>query len=82
MFQVNPDTATSLRLQHRSRLFILRVWLEDLGDGRVEWRGKVQCVVTGENRYFREWSALLTHLREMLPADGGNHATNRTTDGA
>ena len=79
MFQVNSDTAPSLRLQHRSRLFTVRVWVEDLGDGRGEWRGKLQCVATGETRYFREWPALLVFLSEMLGANGGDNETVQPT---
>jgi hypothetical protein len=43
------------------------VWLEDLGDGQTEWRGKVEYVPSGEIRYFREWSALGMFLLKMLP---------------
>jgi len=50
----------------RSRLFTVRLWLEDLGDGRSEWRGKVQHVLSGEARYFRDWATLIAALQEML----------------
>ena len=40
-------------------LFTVRVWQEDLGDGGVEWRGKIQDVVSGESRYFRDWYELV-----------------------
>ena len=45
---------------------MVRVWLEDLGNGKAEWRGKVKHVLSGEVRYFREWSNLMTILQEML----------------
>ncbi len=51
----------------RSQLFMVRVWQADLGEGRTEWRGKVQHVATGEVKYFREWQTLLAFLAEMLP---------------
>jgi hypothetical protein len=35
---------------------MVRMWLEPLGDGQTEWRGKVQHVPSGESRYFREWT--------------------------
>ena len=41
-----------------SYLFMLRLWLEDLGSGQTDWRGKVQHVNSGEARYFRDWSIL------------------------
>jgi hypothetical protein len=47
-------------------LFTVRVWQEDLGDGGVEWRGKIQDVVSGESRYFRDWYALVLALQTML----------------
>ncbi|MDE3089019.1 MAG: hypothetical protein KGJ80_06515 [Chloroflexota bacterium] len=50
-----------------SRLFTVRVWLEDLGDGKTEWRGKAQCVACGEARYFRDWEKLIEYLRGWLP---------------
>jgi hypothetical protein len=52
----------------RSQLFTVRVWQENLGEGRTEWRGKVQHVLSGEVRYFRDWPALIACLREILSA--------------
>src|SRR5438046_1716454 len=51
---------------HHSQLFTVRLWLEDLGDGRTEWRGQVQQVISGETHYFREWSALIALLLAMV----------------
>ncbi len=50
----------------QTQLFIVRVWLEDLGNGKTESRGQVKCVLSGEVRYFREWFILITILQEML----------------
>jgi hypothetical protein len=49
-----------------SHLFTLRLWLEDLGDGRADWRGKVQHVNSGEARYFRDWPTLEAFVRQQL----------------
>jgi len=49
-----------------SQLFTVRLWLEELGNGAVEWRGNVQHVSSGQRRYFREWPALVAALQEML----------------
>jgi hypothetical protein len=46
----------------RSYLFTVRVWPEELGDGRVEWRGRVQYVSSGETLLFRDWNSLVTFL--------------------
>ncbi len=53
---------------NRSHLFTIRLWPELLDDGQVEWRGKVQHILSGEARYFRDWSTLITYMQEMLPA--------------
>jgi hypothetical protein len=53
--------------QHQSQLFTVRLWAEDLGDGRAEWRGQVQHVISGETHYFREWPTLIARLIAMLP---------------
>ena len=51
---------------HPSHLFTLRLWLEELGDGRKEWRGQVRHVTSGEARYFRDWQTLVEHLKVVL----------------
>ncbi len=66
---------------HHSYLFTVRLWLEDLGDGRTECRGKAQHISSGETCYFREWSVLQTFFlklllsineRDMKSIDGGS----------
>lgn len=49
-----------------ARVFMLRLWLEDLGNGENEWRGKAQYVNSGEVIYFREWSILETFVEGFL----------------
>jgi hypothetical protein len=51
---------------HRSHLFTVRLWAEELGDGQTEWRGQVQYVLSGETRYFRDWAALVAFVRAVL----------------
>ena len=53
--------------QPRSHLFTVRLWVEELGNGKSEWRGKVQHVTSGEVRYFREWTTLIAFLLMPLP---------------
>jgi hypothetical protein len=53
--------------QQHSYLFTVRLWKEDVGDGRTEWRGNVQYVISGETRYFREWPRLIALIQAMLP---------------
>jgi hypothetical protein len=47
-----------------SSLYTVRVWIEEVSDGRTEWRGKVQRVITGETLYFHDWDTMLAFLRE------------------
>jgi hypothetical protein len=53
--------------QHDSHLFTVRLWAENLGDGQIEWRGKLHHVTSGEARYFRDWPVLIALLQMMLP---------------
>jgi len=58
------------QLTRPSHLFTVRVWRTRLDDGRTEWRGQVQHVLSGERYYFRDWASLITHLLSMLQDDG------------
>ncbi len=49
-----------------SQLFVLRMWQENLGEGQLEWRGKVQHMISGEAHYFRDWSGLIACLQQIL----------------
>jgi len=51
---------------YHSHLFTMRIWHEHLGNSESEWRGKVEHVLSREARYFREWSALIAFLQEVL----------------
>jgi hypothetical protein len=51
----------------QTHLFIVRVWLQDLGGGKAEWRGQVKQVMSGEVRYFRDWVTLIEYFQQMLP---------------
>lgn len=59
-------TSDGGRAMPHSHLFTLRLWQESLGDGRFEWRGKVQYVLSGRPYYFRDWSALACYLEQKL----------------
>jgi hypothetical protein len=50
-----------------SHLFTLRLWVEELGDGRAEWRGQVTYLPTGQTHYFRRWDQLQETMRQCLP---------------
>jgi hypothetical protein len=66
--------------QHLWHLFTVRLWMEDLGEGRAEWRGQLQHVLSGETHYFREWPALIAVLLAMLPGATTNRALEDQRD--
>jgi hypothetical protein len=53
-----------------THLFVIRVWAQDIEDGRTEWRGRVQYIPSGEVHYFREWADMLSIVQHMLRNDG------------
>lgn len=66
-----------------SHLFMLRLWLEDLGSGQTDWRGKVQHVNSGEARYFRDWptlEAFMEGLLRRIDTEGANSNEIEETD--
>ena len=58
------------QLALRSHLFMVRLWLEPLGGGQTEWRGKVQHVPSGEAQYVRDWATLKVFLERKLSESG------------
>lgn len=44
--------------QTPSYLFTLRVWVEDVGNGRSEIRGVLKYILTGETQHFRDWHTM------------------------
>jgi hypothetical protein len=61
-------TMTEEREGTQSQMFTLRVWIEDVGNGRTEIRGTLKHVLTGETRHFRDWSTLTTFLQQWTMA--------------
>jgi hypothetical protein len=65
--------------QHRegSQLFTLRVWMEEVGDNRLEMRGTIRHVLSGETRHFRDTAVLRQFVERsftetVVQAEGGN----------
>jgi hypothetical protein len=63
--RTNMNTAQRNSQSHH---YTVRLWLEDVGDDCWEWRGMVKHLVTGEERYFRDWSTLRNRMLDMLPS--------------
>ncbi len=52
--------------QHpQAHRFILRLWQEPLGEDRLEWRGRVQEIASGETAFFRDWPGLIATLTRL-----------------
>jgi len=45
---------------------MLRIWLEELGNGHSEWRVQMQQVGSGEVHYFRDWQMMIASLVDIL----------------
>jgi len=54
----------------RSQLFTVRLWYEPVDAGQWEVRMQAKHILTGETRYFREWSPLAAYLVNKLDAPG------------
>ncbi len=55
----------------QAHIFILKLWqevlVEDHDHKQTEWRGKIQDVRNGETHYFRDWSAIVHFISNILP---------------
>lgn len=56
-------------LRAQPHLFTLHIWAEAVGEKRVEWRGKLKYIPSGEVHYFREWDRLIEQLKGFLEQD-------------
>ena len=52
--------------QAGSQLFTLRVWMEEVADGRFEMRGTIRHVLSGETHHFRDMSMLKRCIENAL----------------
>ena len=59
------DTQPERQHPH-AHLFTVRIWEEALGEGKAEWRGRVQEVASGETVFFRDWPGLVTSLNRLI----------------
>jgi hypothetical protein len=48
------------------QLFTLRVWVEEVGDARLEIRGTLKHVLSGETDNFRGWPALAQQIEKYF----------------
>jgi hypothetical protein len=57
---------TSRQATATPRLFIVRLWREELTQDQVEWRGQVTSLMSGEVRYFRDPATLYNVLLTIM----------------
>jgi len=51
-----------------SQFFLVRLWSDPAGDGKVEWHGRLQHVLSGEAHSFGNLTMLIDLLLAVLPA--------------
>jgi hypothetical protein len=77
---VMANEETAMQTDHpnrQERLFMLRLWKEEVAVDQYEWRGRIYDVTTGKVRYFRNWSSLIPLILAMVrnteqPQEQGN----------
>ena len=63
-FVIGKKSLVQAAKQKDGNSFVLRLWFEPSGDDSPEWRWQVQHVQSGEQRYFRNLSAMLDFVAE------------------
>lgn len=57
---------------YSSHLFTVRLWTELVSEGRTEWRGQVQHVLSRKIRYFREWPTRIAFFEQVSREDSSD----------
>jgi hypothetical protein len=65
MHQLESTNRTGQPTQ--TAFFVLRVWEEGIGVGRVEWRGEILHVDSDTIRSFEDWPELVELIAQSLP---------------
>ena len=45
--------------------FVARIWLEHRSNGSSDWRGHIQHVQSGEERYFRKLAEIRVFIEQL-----------------
>lgn len=56
-----------------------------MGEGKAEWRGRVQALTSGETAFFRDWPGLVATLARLIAksaaaTEGVPSASQRTDE--
>ena len=65
----------------RSQLFTVRLWYELVDTDRWEVRMQAKHILTGETRYFREWSLWAIYLAGKLDTPDAEESSEQLQDG-
>lgn len=57
--------------------FLLRLWQEPLEADKLEWRGRVQEIASGESAFFRDWPGLIAALTRLAAMPAGSGCANQ-----
>jgi len=60
------NSSQQRRFHPRTHLFTVRLWVEEVDHGQGEVRMQVKHILSGETRYFREWSLLVAYMAVKL----------------
>ncbi|KAA3658169.1 MAG: hypothetical protein DWQ04_25920 [Chloroflexi bacterium] len=52
-----------------SQMFTLRVWVEDVGNSRIEYRSTLKHILSGETYHSRDWTTLIHHLETAFATE-------------
>jgi hypothetical protein len=55
--------------KNQTHFFTLRLWAERVTCEKSEIRFKVQHVLSGEVRYFRDWSMLIAYVMSIVETE-------------
>ena len=50
----------------QTQTFTLRIWVTNQEDAKIEWRGRIQHVQSGEVQYCQSWDAFITYVEEVI----------------
>lgn len=48
--------------------FVARIWLERRSNGKSDWRGHIQHVQSGKERYFRKLAEIRVFIEQLTEA--------------
>lgn len=65
-FQARTAVERTGQFPMYSHLLLIRVWPEEVGEGMVEWRGRLQSLHSGDALYFRDGPTLYAALLRIL----------------